>query len=266
MLCIRLFLQAILACSLFILFSTSYAEIRLELPRDTNGIEVLTVLGIGHDKTAYKGVETTTEFTLGPAILTDNFYLDIHSVSYRFRPKEDVLVKVFGEQDELPSEEDIPAGFNIKSGESFDVGFLAEKKFGNFSAGFQLASDVTGTHNGYELDLFGSYNIKKNNISQLGVSSGIRYRDKKKSNYLFGVDESEANSSLNAYTADDEWTPFISAVYSRQLTKNLGFIAAASISSLGKTAKNSPRIKANTNMEEMEIFMGLIWQFSVYKD
>ncbi len=239
-----------------------FADTRLELPRDTNGVEVLMVIGGGYDETANLGEETLSEPSAGFAILTEKFYIDVHEISYRFRPAEDLLFKVFGATDSLPNEEDIPQALAIKSGNSFDAGLLIEQDVGDFRLGISMAGDITGTYSGYKIELAGGLDKYSNN-AHMGANIGARYRDRKRSNYYFGVSESEAGAELMVYNAQSEWSVFAEAFYIRKLTHNLGMVLSASITSLSESAQNSPRTIPDSDIDEIEAFAGLIWQFSV---
>lgn len=248
--------------TVFLVPTISHAELQLKLPRDAVGTEFLFGLGAGHDETAYLGEEAVTEPSLALAILSDDFYLDFHEISYLFTTESGQKFKVFGYQDGLPNEEDIPKHFNIKSGDSYDVGLSIEEQFSVYRLGFLMAMDVTGTHDGLLSELsVGIDSLSQN--TRAGVTVGVRYFDEKRSNYYFGVSKDEENIELKTYNASDNTTVFAQAIYLRNVTDNLAFVFDASISSLADSTQNSPRIKNNSSVSEIELFTGLIYQFSV---
>jgi len=236
---------------------------RLRLPGNINGIELLGAGGIAHDDTAFLGEKKSTEFSPFFALMTEDFYVDIHKIAYRFHPKEDTILTLIGRQDALPNEEDIPSYLNIKSGESYDVGLMAEKKFGKYSLEAEAMVDVTGTHNGVSLELAMGYNHYSEK-SHFEVVLGARYQDNNRANYLYGVSSKEANSSLKKYEAKGDLAAFLYASYVFEVYNNLGLVLQGSITSLSDTAKQSPRIKNDAKYQEVELFAGLVWQFSIY--
>ena len=252
-----------LAC-VYLLPMKLVSDDRLKLPRDIKGIEVLLGGGISYDDTANLGEKTLYEFSPTFALMTDRFYLDIHRVAYRFYPEDDTILTVVGMQGGLPNEEDIPAYLNIKDGDdSYDIGLMAEKQFGAYRVEGMALSDVTGTHNGILLDLAVGYDYYSDK-SHFEVTLGARYEDKKRNNYLYGVSPKETTSSLATYDAKADVSAFLHANYTYEFYKNLGIVFGGNISSLSNTAKKSPRIKDDAQYQEIELFIGLIWQFSVY--
>ncbi|MCK5855315.1 MAG: MipA/OmpV family protein [Sulfurovaceae bacterium] len=240
------------------------ADNRLKLPRDINGIEILVGGGASYDETANLGETTLTEFSPTFALMSDRFYLDIHKVAYRFYPKDDTILTAVGMQGGLPNEEDIPAYLNIKGGDdSYDIGLMAEKQFGTYRVEAMALVDVTGTHDGMLLELATGYDYYSKK-SHFEVTLGARYQDKNRNNYLYGVTPKESTSRLASYDAKGDVTAFLHANYTYELYKNLGITVGGSITSLSDTAKKSPRIKDDAKYQEVELFTGLIWQFSVY--
>ncbi len=262
MIVIKILPSLFLAIVVLLVPTITYADIQLKLPRETDGTEFLFGLGAGYDETAYLGEETLTEPSLALAILTNNFYLDFHEISYTFTAEGKRKFKVFSYQDGLPNEDDMPQELNIKSGDSLDVGFSMDKGFGTSRLGLLMAMDVTGTHSGFLTQLSGGID----SISQdtrAGVTIGVKYFDQKRSNYYFGVAKEEENSELSAYKAGDTLTVFAEAMYLKNVTHNLAFVFDASFSSLADSTQDSPRIKNKASIAELELFAGLIYQFSV---
>ena len=236
---------------------------RLKLPRDIKGIEILVAAGASYDNTADLGAKELMEFSPTFALMTDRFYVDVHTVSYRFYPSEDTILTIIGNQDPLPNESDIPAYLNIKSGESYDLGVIAEKQFGEYRLEAKVATDITGTHNGMLFELATGYDYNSDK-SHFEVTLGTRYRNEKRNNYLYGVSTKESNSRLRSYEAEADLTVFLHANYTYEIYKNLGVTVGGTFESLSNTVKKSPRIKSNAQYKELELFAGLIWQFSIY--
>jgi len=259
------FFKLIISFSVYTMLtvSTSHAETRLELPREPDGIEVLLGIGGGYDETAYKSEESFTGFAPVLAVLTKNFYLDIHEISYKFEVQEDFTLKLYGLQDDLPNPDDISPELNIKSGESFDVGLYGEKTFSDLFLGAGLDADVTGTHNGYRVYLSSGYE-KRVGKQGFGVEIGASYQDKKRNDYYFGVSAEEANNELETYIAEEDISVYLGASYAYAFTKNLGIYAAAKAVSKTNAMKKSPRIKEDAKFSQIEAYVNLIWQFSVY--
>jgi len=209
---------------------------RLKLPHDIKGIELSLGGGLAYDDTAFLGEKESTEFSPSFALMTDDFYVDIHKVSYRFHPKEDTILTLIGRQDALPNEEDIPSYLNIKSGDSYHVGLMAEKKFGKYSTEGEALVDVTGTHNGMLLELAMGYNHYSEK-SHFEVILGARYQDDKRMNYRYGVSAKESNARLSKYEAEADLTAFLYTSYTYEFYDNLGIVLEASIASLSDTAK-----------------------------
>ena len=242
---------------------SALSETRVSLPRDIQGLEILVGMGASYDNSAPVGEKETTDPTPALALMTKDFYLDIHEISYRKSLNKDLYIKFFGKQDGNAADDDIKIQ-TIKKGESFEVGISVEKRLGTMSVGGLLEADVTGTHSGYMLEasLGKEFNNKRH---KFGVTAGGRYQDKKRNNYYFGVAKDEAYEGVPEYEVDGETTAFANATYAYQITRHLGLIVDANISTLSSQAKKSPRIKDDAKFFEQEAFVGLVWQFSVYK-
>jgi len=258
----RILPQGALSIVLLMAPIVAHAEIEFKLPRSTDSVEFLLGFGHGYDDTAFLGEKSLSEPSIAIAILTENFYLDVHQVSYKLRPTKDLALKVFGNSDSLPVEEYIPSEFNIKSGDSFDVGISIEKQFDSLRIGLLSAVDVTGIHDGYKLELSTGFDSITDNI-RAGVTIGARYEDQKRSNYYYGVALEEASSSLAAYDVQGEWTAFSEAMYFHEVSHGIAFVASTSISSLGESAKKSSRTKNDTDIADFETFVAIVWQFPV---
>jgi len=260
------FFKAIVTISVYTLttLSTSHAEIRLEHPREPDGIEVLLGVGGGYDKTAYKSEEPFTGFSPVFALVTKNFYLDIHQISYKFEVYENLTLKLYGLQDDLPNSDDISPNLHIKSGESFDVGLYGEKAYRDIYFGAGLDADITGTHSGYRTHLSAGYTKKAKNQG-FAVEIGASYRDKKRNNYYFGVSPEEANNELAPYSAEEDISLFLGASYVYAFNKNFGIYANAMAVSKTDPIRNSPRTKEDAKLSQIEAYVNLIWQFSVYE-
>ncbi len=260
----RFYNKALWQCLVLMVFFmpvSTHAELKLKLPRNTDGVEVLLGLGAGYDETAYLGEETLAEASLALAIMSDDFYLDFHEISYTFKVGDHSQFKVFGFQDGLPTEDDIPDKLNIKSGDSFDVGGAIEKELGLARIGALIAHEITGTHSGFLAEVSGGVDSITQN-TRAGITVGLRYFDQKRSNYYFGVANDETNSDLTSYHLADTLTLFAEAIYLKKVTQNLAFVFDSSISSLAKSSRKSPRIKVDAHLAEVEVFIGLVFQFS----
>lgn len=256
-------------CALCALVISPYAasDTRFALPRAAQGIEVLLGAGLAYDKTAFIGEEEDPPYTPVFALMTKHFYLDIHEVSYRKSLSESLDIKVFGTQDGIPTSGDDPEYtdlLSIKSGDSFDLGLFIEKEIGYLNVGALIAADVTGTHNGYKMEL-SAEKVVSYKRSRLGLTIGGRYNDNKRSNYYYGVAPDEALPDIPEYRVDEDVEFFANATFAYQYTNNLGMMIDVGISSISDQAKESPRIDSDANIAEVEAFVGVIWQFSVYQ-
>ncbi len=240
----------------------SYAEVQTKFPEPTDAIKFLFGLGGGFDKSAYLGERTLTEPSLALAIYSKNLYVDFHEISYSFKPKTDISVKLFTHQDGLPNEEDIPEALDIKSGDSLDAGLSLEKSIKEARIGVVVALDVTDTHGGYITEFSAGFdNIT--NTTRASMTIGARYSDQKRNDYYFGVKRGEENAELLAYRTQGEWSFFAEAIYLKTFSHNFALVLETSVSSLGGSAKDSPRTINNTDTAEIEVFAGLLWQFTV---
>lgn len=251
-----------LFCIHFVSISLS-ADDRLKLPRDVKGIEFLFGIGGNYDESAYLGEKAENGLSPIPALMTENFYLDVHQVAYRFHPRKDTILTLIGRQENYPNEDDLPAYLNTKNGEFYDVGLMVEKQFGDYRIESMLSTDVTGTHDGMALEMALGYDYYSEK-SHFEITLGTRLQDKKRNNYVYGVSKKESSPRLKTYDAKSDVTAYFHANYTYQLYNNFGLVLSGSIESLSDTAKNSPRIKNDAKYKEVELLAGIIWQFSVY--
>ncbi len=135
-----------------------------------------------------------------------------------------------------------------------DIGITGEVSYGNFVFEFRGQSGMTSGHNGFETNTQISYQSRALPV-ELGI--GVRYRDRKLNQYLFGVNQSESNESLPAYTAVGGMTSFISGMIALPLSRNLMSYLQIEYEDLG-TLTQSPLVADNA---VSQVILGVIYQW-----
>ena len=224
--------------------------------------EIGFVLGLGasYDKNIYLGSKSD-DITALPYIAyeTERFHIGIDEISYALKAEENFEIEVFGEPRDLDDLERDAVFSALKRDTAVEIGLRGQYALGPvvLSAGAQ--SDVTDAHEGFETriglgtgaELFGG---------AFELSFGGIYRDEKLNHYLYGVDEKDAISNVMLYAPEGGWTSELDASYVYPFSDQMALIAGSSIEFLGDEAKDSPRLKKNSD-EIVSGFVGLLWQF-----
>lgn len=107
--------------------------------------------------------------------------------------------------------------------------------------------DVSGTHEGYELEANYGYGWRKQRF-YLEPSFGLSYKSAALNDYYWGVRADESNSVLPAYEAGPGINGFARLKFSYQVSRNWTFSFVGEVERLNDEAANSPIV------EEQAIF------------
>ena len=147
---------------------------------------------------------------------------------------EIVTVGLAGAPLAVPTELVIPdRDYAVEAG----VEVLADGRWGQFQ--FAAHHDVSGTHDGYEVDL--NYGIGfRSQRWYLEPSFGVTYKSAAMNDYYWGVRVSESNEPLPAYAAGAGLNSHAKLLFSYQINESWAFTLAGEFERLNDEAAASP--------------------------
>jgi len=233
-----------------------------------NKVKVGASLSFSYNKPIFKGIDTTTGYSLIPRIslgpvVRDKNGVEIKSTNAYKGPLKFVLRPRFGffKQGYDASDSTALSGMRDRDS-SFNLGLKLHTRtpVGTFivSGGY----DVTGKSEGFEGSLMYTTLLPLGSTKlRLYPVAGIDYWGKKVSNYYFGVDSDEATTTRNEYTIGDASTNyFLGYTAEYPLTKNWGLTHSLRKTWYDDQILDSP-IVDDDKTSDLKILFGLTYDF-----
>lgn len=219
-------------------------------------------LGVRGERPVYKGVDDEIEAM--PAIIYRNgrFRMQAYdgiNVSYLLLSPWGIDIALHGEL----AMEEFEAGDSpfLKgmddAGTVFNMGLTATypTRYGEFS--FKAVGDVTGAHDGHELEL--SYEKSFTILSTTVTPSfGVEYMSEDVTEYYYGVSAKEERSWRKAYAPDSAVNFEAELMVRYPLTQRLDLVAMVEYTLLDSTITDSPIVDEEY---EMDGTIGLLYTF-----
>lgn len=148
--------------------------------------------------------------------------------------------------------------------QTFDVGLelIGTSNWGEFQ--FQLNTDISNKHNGFELWSGYSYNFDLGSF-EIRPSFGLIYKSEQWTNYFYGVQENEAIQIPNeneyirsSYDASSSLNTFYKILLAYTLTEQLKMVVVFENEKLGHSIQNSPIVNKS---EITTQFVGFVYEF-----
>lgn len=156
---------------------------------------------------------------------------------------------------------------------SSDSQYLAgmKKKKNDVSAGVEVSyqsglhaisgkvvNDILNQHKGYALDVKYTKLLPLSNKSILMPYLGVEHLSKKKSNYYYGVAESESTTNRASYNVGNTMNPYIGIKTAYRINKKWSVSGKVEYKYLDSKISNSPIIRKNNNAS---IAMGVLYSW-----
>lgn len=140
---------------------------------------------------------------------------------------------------------------------TLDLGLGAEYAFGQNFVSASFLAEVTGEHDGFEVDAkIGRIDF----IGDVGLAYavGAAWQSDDLANYQFGVRASEALASRPAFAPDAGVTAYVEALAEYRFRENWAIEAGAQFAMLTGDAKDSPIVDSDTSYA---VFIGIVRKF-----
>lgn len=140
---------------------------------------------------------------------------------------------------------------------TLDLGVGVDYRFGQSFVSTSLLAEVTGEHDGFEID------AKAGRVDVIGPVSiayavGASWQSEELANYQFGVRAPEALVDRPAFSVDSAIVPYAEALVEYPFADKWVVIAGGQINLLTGDAKDSPIVESDTSYA---VFTGLVRKF-----
>jgi outer membrane scaffolding protein for murein synthesis (MipA/OmpV family) len=217
-------------------------------------------IGVGafYSTSIYKGEKSETAAVPFLSYDSDRLHLGFDGIGFNVVNRDDLefaLRLAPGEKPDFPKNRPLFAG--LKRGTPIEAGFDATYSFENFYVSGGAMFDVSSEHKGYQAEAklgsefaFGS--------AMVDVGAGVRTRDGKLNNFLYGVSAAEANGSRAAYDVGSTTEPFIDITVSYAVSDNVILLGVADYHLLDDKVHSSP---LSNGKDSYSVGLGLIYSF-----
>lgn len=217
-------------------------------------------LGVASGKSPYTGVGTETSAL--PIIMVDkgNFHWFGATMSYDLYASDQMSFSVLGQyrgEGFEASDSTALAGMSEREG-AFEMGLGAEfySNYGTWSA--EVLTDVSGTHEGYEVALGWSQDYQLSQKWTLSPNLGVSYRSDKLNDYYFGVNANEATATRAAYDAGSGLITSVGLDARYMIDQQQMIMMGISVESYSSDIKDSPIVERNNSTGLM---LGYLYRF-----
>ena len=122
-----------------------------------------------------------------------------------------------------------------------------------------IQREVTGEHDGFELDASISQFIPPIVGVPIIASAGIKWMDDNLSNYMYGVGSSDIGSGFATYNTDDNFIPYVSLTSFYSVTDDVSLFGTFNYKMLSNEIIDSPLVK--DDVDSYNIIIGLGYSF-----
>ena len=184
-----------------LLLGVGFISTSLASEQDSN---FMLGLGVASSKSIYKGVGTETDVLPGFAYESGDFYVLGPELGYHLINTDKLTLSAIAsyrmEGYEAGDSVDL-RGMDERKG-AFELGMSAalDTEYGEWSA--TALADVSGEHEGYELELGWEKRLELSQNWALTPEAALTWRSDDLNNYYYGVKASEATVNRAAYTAE----------------------------------------------------------------
>lgn len=191
--------------------------------------------------------------------------IDEETIAYKLSDTEKYQIEVMARSESRGLEKDDLKDFTglKERDESLDAGFRAGMKTRYGLLSVEATGDISGTHNGQEVDVrFGPDFYQKawdgKREVSIGALAGVKWQSKDVVDYYYGVSSAEATASRAAYKGDDAITPYVGIEAKANLTKHFSMQGNVLYKDRPDEITNSPLVNKSN---DGEINMGMTYWF-----
>lgn len=231
------------------------ASILTTTPALADGDWIIGLLADG-TQSPYVGGEDSADFIPYIAYETDRFHIGIDEISYDVIDTGNLDVSVMLDPRFAPDLPNTALFDGLRRDDAYEVGVAASYSFGATTAGLSVQRDVSGAHNGLAGKLSFGYEAEVGPVA-LDLTAGVKLRDAKLNNYLYGVAEDEVTADRSAYKMGDTVNAFAEVTALMPLSENMYLLGEVTYSDLGK-AVDSPLVDRDN---QTDILIGVLFQF-----
>lgn len=235
----------LLACISALAGTTAQAE----------GDWIIGLLATG-GQSPYVGGKNEAELLPYIAYETDRFYIGVDELSYDVIDTDQLDVAVRFEPRFSPDFPDTALFEGLERDDAFELGFAATYDFGVFYSSASLQGDVAGAHDGMAGSVAVGYEAQLG-FAMLDFSAGVKLRDAKLNNFLYGVAADEATANRAAFNMENTANAFAEVTTLIPLSETMFLYGEVSYEDLGD-AFNSPLVDQEN---KTDITLGLVFQY-----
>ncbi len=240
----------------------------LEAEKEDDGLpwvggELLVGFGVRAEKELYR--DTDTEVSPVPFLRYENGAFQIQayddiSASYR----------VFGSPDfglSIKGGVDMGGGYDTGDSRYFNgmdklntiytLGASFESEFGGWTAGIEFTQDVSGEHNGQEIEVALGHPLDYGKL-EIRPTISATWISKKNVDYFYGVSAREARPDRPAYSPGSSYEIGAELMLLYSIFDDLQFVATVEVAKVGDEIKDSPLVDED---HEVEAVVGLVYTF-----
>lgn len=227
------------------------------------GGNLMLGLGVRAEREIYRG--TDSEVSPVPFLRYENGPLEIQAYD-----DLSVAYKVFkGEQWSLAIKgvADFAEGYDADDSDYLDgmdeldtiytLGFELERRFGGWTTELAIAQDVSGEHDGQEVELTVGYPWQIGSL-EIRPSLGAAWLSEDHVDYLYGVSSGEARADRPTYSPGSTYELGAELMLQYPIWGNFQIVGIAEVATFGNEIKDSPLVEEDY---ELEFILGLIYTF-----
>ncbi|CAA6801211.1 MAG: Unknown protein [uncultured Thiotrichaceae bacterium] len=182
--------------------------------------------------------------------------IDEETIAYTLSDTEKYQIELMARSENRGLEQDYLTDFTglKERDESLDAGFRAGFKTQYGLLSVEATGDITGTHNGQEVDIrFGpdfyqkAWNGKRE--VSIGALAGVKWQSKDVVDYYYGVSTGEATASRAAYNGEDAVTPYVGMEAKANLSKRFSMHGNVLYKDRPDEITNSPLVNKSNDGE-----------------
>lgn len=205
----------------------------------------------------YRGVGS--EEWLLPLVMVEYGDLYIHGVEAGYRLWEGGGGETFSIEGGITFDGyesgDAPVLVGMSDRESaLEVGFVYRRVVASGELEIGFRNDMVSSHDGYSVNLEYGRKLWGNEKHRVDGYAGLEYWNEEKTDYYFGVRETEARSWREAYRASDTVHCFVGLNAVRKLGRHYSLIISAEYRTSGDTVSDSPLVTRN---DQLSAYIGI---------
>lgn len=173
----------------------------------------------------------------------DRFSIGVTGASYNVFDGENVVLsavlapRFFSDPGEVAGLE------HLKRETAVEAGVAGTLRYGPFSTGVEILTDISGIHNGTAIEATVGTAFAATPRLGIAAQAGVTWMDSNLATYSFGIRAIEATNMLAAHKIEDALVPSLGIQSSYALSERVSLVGGLSVEFLPDRVTNSPIIK-----------------------